>query len=343
MDMAFVNALNASSSFPPHDPWMAGEDLNYYYLGHLAMAMLDPAHRRRARRGLQPRARAAVRRSSAVAVFTLAGTLWAAARPRLDTVRGGPVSAGLMAVVACIVLGNLAGVRELARRGQPAGRLRLVRRVARDHGHDQRVPLVLVPARRHARARARAPVHAARARRSRCRSRSPGPRGDAVWRGVAEALAAGLAIGALYAINSWSYPAAAGCWCWRSRPGCDRPTSAGRRAVRARLARARAAGERRADAALLAQLRPGGARDRLGEGARAVHPFRSATRLLLYGLFVGPLAAAFAARVLATRRPVRRSCWGVIARAFVLLAAGAVRLRRRGRRSAPRSASRWAR
>jgi uncharacterized membrane protein len=37
MDMAFVNAANASSSFPPHDPWMAGEDLNYYYLGHLAM------------------------------------------------------------------------------------------------------------------------------------------------------------------------------------------------------------------------------------------------------------------------------------------------------------------
>ena len=36
MDMAFVNAANASTSFPPHDPWMAGEDLNYYYLGHLA-------------------------------------------------------------------------------------------------------------------------------------------------------------------------------------------------------------------------------------------------------------------------------------------------------------------
>ena len=37
-----------------------------------------------------------------------------------------------------------------------------------------------------------------------------GPRGDLVWRAVAEALATGLSVGALYAINSWSYPVAAG-------------------------------------------------------------------------------------------------------------------------------------
>ena len=37
-----------------------------------------------------------------------------------------------------------------------------------------------------------------------------GPRGDVVWRAVLEALTIGLAIGSLYAINSWSYPVAAG-------------------------------------------------------------------------------------------------------------------------------------
>ena len=37
-----------------------------------------------------------------------------------------------------------------------------------------------------------------------------GPRGDLLWRGAAEALAAALAIGSLYAINSWSYPVVAG-------------------------------------------------------------------------------------------------------------------------------------
>jgi YYY domain-containing protein len=37
-----------------------------------------------------------------------------------------------------------------------------------------------------------------------------GPRRDVLWRAVGEALACGLAVGCLYAINSWSYPVAAG-------------------------------------------------------------------------------------------------------------------------------------
>src|SRR5829696_4179684 len=42
MDMAIMNAIQASPSFPPQDPWMAGETINYYYLGHLLLA--TPAH-----------------------------------------------------------------------------------------------------------------------------------------------------------------------------------------------------------------------------------------------------------------------------------------------------------
>ena len=38
MDMAFITAINASDSFPPHDPWMSGEQLNYYYFGHVIFA-----------------------------------------------------------------------------------------------------------------------------------------------------------------------------------------------------------------------------------------------------------------------------------------------------------------
>jgi uncharacterized membrane protein len=34
MDMAFLSAANRASTFPPLDPWLAGADLNYYYVGH---------------------------------------------------------------------------------------------------------------------------------------------------------------------------------------------------------------------------------------------------------------------------------------------------------------------
>ena len=37
MDMAFLNAANRAATFPPQDPWLAGAELNYYYLGQLAM------------------------------------------------------------------------------------------------------------------------------------------------------------------------------------------------------------------------------------------------------------------------------------------------------------------
>ena len=45
-----------ADTFPPADPWLAGAELNYYYLGHLAMAIRSSSRARRARPGLQPRA-----------------------------------------------------------------------------------------------------------------------------------------------------------------------------------------------------------------------------------------------------------------------------------------------
>ena len=107
MDMAFLSALNRADTFPPPDPWLAGADLNYYYLGHLAMAVLVKLTAVEATRGYNL-ALATVVALTASATFTLAGTLWGVARgPR------GAVAAGLGAVGLVVVAGNLEGARLL--------------------------------------------------------------------------------------------------------------------------------------------------------------------------------------------------------------------------------------
>lgn len=210
MDMAFITAINASEHFPPHDPWMSGETLNYYYLGHVVLAWPIELL------GLKPDtgyllAWAAVLGLTATAVYTFAGTLWAAARETLGerVPRGGPVFAGLVAAALVAILGNLAGVRSWIRAEDPPGDYAWFdpSRVIPDtinefpsfsfllgdlHAHVLALPFTVL-------------ALAFAMQVALC-----GPRGDLLWRAVAEALAAGLAIGALYAINSWSYPVAAG-------------------------------------------------------------------------------------------------------------------------------------
>src|SRR3954469_929236 len=122
MDMGFITAINASAHFPPHDPWMSGETLNYYYLGHVAMAWPIKLL------GLRPDTGyllcwGLLLALTCAAVFTVGGTVWAAARNALaeHAPRGGPVAAGLLAVAFTVVLGNLAGVREWVQAAHPPG------------------------------------------------------------------------------------------------------------------------------------------------------------------------------------------------------------------------------
>ena len=40
MEIAFINAIVHSPSFPPHDPWLSGYAISYYYFGYVMTAML---------------------------------------------------------------------------------------------------------------------------------------------------------------------------------------------------------------------------------------------------------------------------------------------------------------
>ena len=40
MELAFINAILRSPIFPPHDPWLSGYAISYYYFGYVMIAML---------------------------------------------------------------------------------------------------------------------------------------------------------------------------------------------------------------------------------------------------------------------------------------------------------------
>ncbi len=43
MELAFINAVMHSPTFPPHDPWLSGYAISYYYFGYVMTAMLAEA------------------------------------------------------------------------------------------------------------------------------------------------------------------------------------------------------------------------------------------------------------------------------------------------------------
>jgi YYY domain-containing protein len=112
MDMAIVNAINRGDSFPPHDPWFSGADLNYYYLGHYVVALLVRAV------GLDPTvgfnlAVPLFFALSGTAAYAVAAELYAALGRAGEGPRRSPVFAGLAAAVLAVAVGNVAGGAQL--------------------------------------------------------------------------------------------------------------------------------------------------------------------------------------------------------------------------------------
>ncbi len=197
MDMAFINAAGNATHFPPEDPWMAGEDLNYYYFGHLMVSGLIRLSAVAPDVGYNLGV-ATFFALSVVAAFGLAYAI------------GGRVVIGLWGVALCILAGTIGSGLELLDHGGPLrqydwfGASRVITGTINEfpafsftladlHGHVMAIPFSLL----------------ALAFGLQVATSGPSPP-PARFPAALELACAALAIGTLYAINAWSFPVIAG-------------------------------------------------------------------------------------------------------------------------------------
>ena len=215
MDMAFINAINRSLWMPPHDPWLSGSTINYYYFGHFIIAWLIRLS------GVAPAVGfnlgvALVYALTTCTVFAVAATLWAAAQREVDVPAVSPLLPGLAAAALAMLLGNLDGALELLQKPGPLLQFdwwspsRVIVNTINEfpffsflladlHAHMMATPFGLTGlafAFQLALAGPRLP------------RRWVGAKQDAatIVACGAELLLAGLVVGCLYALNGWDYP-----------------------------------------------------------------------------------------------------------------------------------------
>ena len=209
MDMALVNVVNKSDSFPPHDPWHAGSDVNYYYFGHYLVAFLVRLT------GIDPAVGfnlgvALFFALATTAVFGVAAVLYDAGHRSGDAPRRSLVLVGLTAAAFATLVGNIAGGLQALGERDRLGRYdwwapsRVIDGTANEfplfsflladlHAHVMATPFSLL-----------AVAYAVQL----------GVHGPPAWsrrtwrRPAAELLVAGLVLGSLYAVNSFDFPTA---------------------------------------------------------------------------------------------------------------------------------------
>lgn len=103
MDFSFLNALHRTTTLPPPEPWFSGSTLHYTYFGHYIVAALAKvAH-------IHP----GLAFNLGIALF---GALTAMGAFALGCAITGRRGVGLLSAAFVVLLGNLAGVRELISR-----------------------------------------------------------------------------------------------------------------------------------------------------------------------------------------------------------------------------------
>jgi YYY domain-containing protein len=314
MDMAFVNSVNRTEWFPPHDPWLSGAPLNYYYYGHYLVASVVRATGIDSVSGFNL-GLALFFALTLSTVFALASALYLAAT-RAGAPRRSPVAVGVVGAVLTVVLGNLAGGVQYLQHPDHVGQYdwwspsRVIPGTANEfpvfsfllgdlHAHVLAVPFMLL-----------AIALALRLALS-------GPRLAFDLRSAVELVLAALAVGVLYPLNSLDFPVAVvlvlgGLALWATRRGTR---------GRIRVGAAAWFGIWVAAGVLLylpfwIHFSPAvhglgivGEHQSFGAFAR--------DELLVYGLFLWVIAAAYLHR--AARVRLKYLAWGVVAAVFVLV------------------------
>jgi len=302
MDMAFLNAANEARFFPPHDPWMAGEDLNYYYLGHLMAGVLvrladvDPD----------------VGYNLSVAAFF---ALSVAAALGLATAVGGRLRAGLWALALCLVLGTVGAGVQLLDDGGPLreydwfGPSRVIDGTINEfpafsftladlHAHVMAIPFSLLALALGLQLALTGPPRP--------------PRGPAAL----ELAVTAIAVGTLYAINAWSAPVIGGLVAMAILVRLREPLGGVERA------RTLAWGCAALGLAVIAGLPFLIGYDAAADGLGWVDERASFAEFArdhgnLYGLLVFLAATAYAVRLARSRHPWRNGAWAAVAAIFV--------------------------
>jgi YYY domain-containing protein len=217
MDMSIVNATIVSPSYPPHDPWLAGADMNYYYLGHLAMGLFIRLTDIEPTRGYNL-ALAVVFAMAVGAAFGLAAGIAGGRRPRL---------AGAAAVILLLLAGTVHSGLLVLRHHGPLEQFNwfAASRVIPDtinefpffsfllgdlHAHVIALPLMLMALALVVQVAVHGP-----------------PRG--IVRRPLETVATGFVLFVLYGVNSWSWPVATGLFLAGLAVWMRDPASRGRR------------------------------------------------------------------------------------------------------------------
>jgi YYY domain-containing protein len=119
MEIAFLRAILRSSTFPPHDPWLSGFAISYYYFGYVIMAMITRLA------GVLPSIAfnlgiATLFALTCTGAFSLVYNLVVSARRRVEPV-GAPedrskwsaILSGLLGPLLLVLMGNLEGLMEV--------------------------------------------------------------------------------------------------------------------------------------------------------------------------------------------------------------------------------------